>query len=88
MGSNLIDPFHDAVNVETMCARAPDDWTVITRNFAIRTTSVKSHTTNTACVVVSDPLPVETKKSQEFSMELLFTKITVQQGFVKLITRP
>jgi hypothetical protein len=54
---NLIDPFHDTVNVETMCTRAPNDWTVVTWKFAIRTTSVKGHTTNTASVVVGDPLP-------------------------------
>ncbi len=45
-----------------MGARTPDDGTVVTWKFAVRAAAVESDATNAASVVVSDPLPVETKK--------------------------
>jgi hypothetical protein len=50
------------VDVEAVGARTPDDGAVVTRKFAVRAAAVESDATNAASVVVSDPLPVKTKK--------------------------
>ena len=52
-----IKPLHDAVNVKAMRALSPDEWAVVTREFAVRTTAIEGHSTNAAVVVVGYPLP-------------------------------
>ena len=54
---NLVNPFHDAVNVETVSTRSPYDRTVIAGKLTIGTTAVERNTTNTTSVVVRNPLP-------------------------------
>ena len=52
-----INPFHNTMHVKTVRTLTPYEWTIIARIFAICTTRVKGHTTNTTCVIVSYPFP-------------------------------
>lgn len=52
-----VEPLDDAVDVKDVRAVSPDEWTVVTRQRAVRTAGFKSHTTNAAVVVISNPFP-------------------------------
>ena len=52
-----VEPFHDAVDVETVGALAPNEGAVIAGEFAVWAATVKGHTTNAAIVIVRHPLP-------------------------------
>lgn len=52
-----IEPLHDAMNVEAVGALTPDERAVIAGKFTIRTAAVEGHATNSAVVVVRNPLP-------------------------------
>merc|ERR550534_2871117 len=52
-----VEPFHDAVDVETVGTLAPNKGAVIAGEFAVWAATVKGHTTNAAIVIVGHPFP-------------------------------
>jgi len=52
LGSLAIEPLHYTMDMKTVRALTPNQWTIVAGQFTIGTTGVKGHSTNATRIIV------------------------------------